>query len=101
MDHEPGTTFLMAAYECMAGSSRSLLAAARAADWDAFDRIQAQMRAFVADERQHPARHFALTAQQAARRRRILAALLEEDREIRDLVDPGTARTESRLGLRR
>jgi Flagellar protein FliT len=90
---------LMEAYEIVAKDSRDLLAAARAADWSAFDRIQAECRAHVAEIRENAGpREF--TAAQKRRRRQILVGILGDDRAIRDILEPTTRRFEALMQLR-
>ncbi len=90
---------LMEAYETVARDSHALLAAARAADWDEFDRLQALCRDHVAQIRgNHGPREF--TSAQKHRRREILVAILGEDRAIRDILEPTTRRFEALMQMR-
>lgn len=88
----------MEAYESVARASRDLLDAARAGDWERFDRQQARCHAQV-----ELARHVlprTLSAAESRRRREILMGILADDREIRDILEPVTRRLESILHLR-
>lgn len=90
---------LMDAYEIVARDSRELLAAARAADWNEFDRIQARCRAHVAEIRDNTGpRDF--DSAQKRRRREILVGILGDDRAIRDILEPTTRRFEALMQMR-
>lgn len=80
---------LMEAYEIIEDQSRALLEAAEAGEWEAFDYLQAQCQALVEDIRCNPAPR-SLAPDDARRRREILTHILDDDRQIRDILEPRT-----------
>ena len=90
---------LMEAYEVVAKDSRDLLAAARASNWNEFDRIQSRCRAHVAEIRSNAGlREF--SADQQRRRREILVGILGDDRAIRDILEPTTRSFDALMQMR-
>lgn len=87
MKHSLASLPLMEAYEIIEDQSRALLEAAEAGQWEAFDYLQAQTRALVEDIRCNPAPR-ALAPDEARRRREILSHILDDDRQIRDIIEP-------------
>ena len=74
-------------YEAIAASSRRMLDAARAGDWDAVGQEEDRCRALISTlKRSHPEAAVA----SAARRQRLalLRAMLADDAEIRELSEP-------------
>lgn len=90
---------LMEAYEIIEDQSRALLEAAESGQWEAFDHLQAQTRALVEDIRANPAPR-ALAPDEARRRREILSHILDDDRQIRDILEPRTRRIGELIQLR-
>jgi flagellar protein FliT len=88
----------LGAYELVAEDSRDLLAAARAGDAEAVERARARCRAHVEALRRHPG-PVPLRGPEARRRRELLAAVLADDREIRDILEPAQGRIAKLLGL--
>ena len=86
-------------YEAIAASSRRMLDAARAGDWDAVGREEDRCRALISTlKRSHP--EAAIVS--AARRQRLalLRAMLADDAEIRELSEPWLKQLEALLAGR-
>jgi hypothetical protein len=75
------------AYEAAAAASHDLLRAAREGNWREFDRLQAVCREIVAELRRGDP-PVSLSPGPARRREELLGAILDDDRHIRDLLEP-------------
>lgn len=78
---------MIAIYENVAGISSQMLAAARDSDWDKLALLELacseQITILKRESQQMP-----LTAEQRGQKVRVIQAILENDRRIRDLTDP-------------
>lgn len=86
-------------YEAIAASSRRMLDAARAGDWDAVGQEEDRCRALISTlKRAHPEAAVA----SAARRQRLalMRAMLADDAEIRELSEPWLKQLEALLAGR-
>lgn len=86
-------SILMDLYEAVRAASARMLAAARADDWDGLVAAEADCARLV--ERLRAAGDARLEAGQLRRKSEILRAVLADDAEIRDRIQPWMARLET------
>jgi flagellar protein FliT len=84
------TDALLPHYQAIERTSEHMLLAARQADWDEVERLQACCAMQIESlQRQEPATGF--TREGRARKQRILLAILRHDAQIRALAEPWLA----------
>lgn len=83
----PSAPALIHCYETIADTSRLMLAAARADDWDEVVRLEERCRALIVELKQ-VARTQHLGASEQRRRIELLRAILDNDAEMRIRAEP-------------
>ena len=101
-DGTPATTeqwSMIQHYEAIAATSRRMLEAARAGDWDSVGQEEDHCRRLIsALKRRHP--EFPSTGHAGRERLALLRAMLADDAEIRDLSEPWLRQLEALLAGR-
>jgi len=82
---------VIAIYEAISALTDQMLAAARAADWELLGALEAQCGKHIATLKSSE-ENIALSEQDRSRKVGIIHKILEDDRHIRDLTEPGLQR---------